>query len=303
MKRALPLMLLALSLFSASHALAWGNEGHRIVGQIAWENLTPEVRAEVQKLMPDANYNTLAETSTWADTYARNDDSYNWAKPFHYVNVDPKARKFRWKDCTYKKKDPELLRAKPDHVDCVVDAIEHYAHILGTPSTTRDEKVEALRFLAHFVGDLHQPLHVSHPDNRGGNRTLVSFQGETVKLHRFWDSTMIETSLQSMKAPRGIPKKHLWIHMASVLSHDITAEKKKTWTQSLQPSDWATESVQIAQKHAHWVQKGNDPIPLTHKDYRTLRPIYEKRLQKAGIRLAALLNLVLSPPNLPFPKP
>ncbi|MCH7720984.1 MAG: S1/P1 nuclease, partial [Planctomycetes bacterium] len=186
----------------------------------------------VKELLGDQ---TLADASTWADEI-KSDRVYDWAKPLHYANVKPGSERF------------DLDRDCPE-VGCVVSAIERFSRVLRTsgsvrfPQPTKKEQVEALKFLIHLVGDLHQPLHVSRARDRGGNDIAVEFFNNRTNLHRLWDSGLIRHT----KKP--------WREYAAELRAQVTeAKTRPPWSYGKTP-EWATESYRLALSHAYAIPK------------------------------------------------
>lgn len=255
-------------------AVGWGPDGHRIVGEIAWARLDPEARRMVRRWMPDETYGSLARTSDWADTAARRQSELEWALPLHYVNVSPDAKRYRGRrDCP--------------GGDCVVAAIGRFQGELAAARAgdRTADPVQALRFLSHFVGDLHQPLHVSHPDGRGGNRTFVLFYGEVVDLHRIWDSGWLEQAIAAL--PRG---RRDWEGYVGYL-----LERRASSTlgqETLSPKAWADESLALAREWAF-----DPPESVGPTDLPGIRAVIDRQLLKAGNRLAALLNEIAELPG------
>ncbi|MCH7813784.1 MAG: S1/P1 nuclease [Planctomycetes bacterium] len=163
-----------LAVLVATPCFGWGRDGHKITGTIATHYLTPEAKVGVTALLGDQS---LAEVSTWADEI-RSNPAYRWASPLHYSNVKPGEAEF------------DLSRDCPER-GCVVSAIIKYAKVLRSKDASHAEKAEALKFLVHFVGDIHQPLHVSHAKDKGGNDIKVEFFHDRTNLHRLWDSGLI----------------------------------------------------------------------------------------------------------------
>lgn len=253
-------------------AHAWGAKGHRIVGEIAWQHLSPPARAQVRQLLAFAEGHeaeTLAEAATWADR-VRSDPSYDWAKPMHYINAPEGTL------------DIDLERDCPEH-GCVVRAIEEFTAVFADYGASLKERREALKWVAHFVGDVHQPLHASYAADRGGNRLLVTFFGEAVNLHYLWDNALIDRYLG------GWWKLRKWEGWAKKLDRLTTDTERAVWSTST-PLDWAQESYDLARSHAYAAKAGDD---LAEPYYRRNLPIVERRLRQAGVRLAALLNKAL----------
>jgi hypothetical protein len=266
--------LAAAILFCAPAAgLAWGPDGHRISGEIAWRNLTPRAKEAVRGLLPEGPWDTLAEASTWADTYAREHPrEWRWLDPLHYVNADPRGGAVHaGRNC-----------------GCVVGAIEIQADRLRDPKASHDDKIEALRLVAHFVGDVHQPLHVAHPDGRGGTTVDVRFDGKRMTLHQLWDSGLLERRLRERRRGRG-PR---WRAHAQSLADAVSASERAQWGASREPNAWASESLLLARAYTFSVHEDD---ALGDAYYERSLPVVEQRLQQAGVRLAALLNAIFDP--------
>jgi S1/P1 Nuclease len=143
MKQAIAVVLILLAW--TGPARAWPEDGHRIVCTIAWKELAPETRAWVEDLLKEDSASGFAEVHVWADAI-RSDPAYDWAKPHHYVNVPAGAAGI------------DLARNCPPKKSCVIRAITMHIGTLRYPKASAADKAEALKFLAHFVGDVHQPL-------------------------------------------------------------------------------------------------------------------------------------------------
>lgn len=262
------LLLFALPQVSA----AWGPTGHRITGEIAWRNLTPRTKDAVRELLPKGRYETLAETSAWADTDARRQPrEYGWLERLHYVNADPR--------------DDAVEASR--NCGCVIGAIEIQSDRLRDPKTSHGDKVEALRLVAHFVGDVHQPLHVAHPDMRGGTTIDVRFAGKPTTLHKLWDSGLLERRLRERRG-RG----SRWKAHAQSLADSVTPAQRAQWTASRDPEEWASESLALSRANTFAVRE-NEALGDGYYDASIV--IVDQRLQQSGIRLAALLNAIFDP--------
>ena len=239
-----------------------------MIGEIAWRGLRPETRRAVRALLPSGRYDTLAEAATWADTFAREQDGYAWLAPLHFVDVPPDARRV------------EAGRG----CGCVTGAILAFSDALGDPDRPREERIDALRLVAHLVGDVHQPLHVSHPDGSGGATVRVLLGGERTQLHRAWDSGFLRLHL----ARAGLR----WRPYAIALERAIPAATRHDWAAGRDPLAWADESLALARRHAFGVRSGT---ALGPDAVSVAIPVIERRLQQAGVRLAALLDERLAP--------
>jgi hypothetical protein len=173
-------------------------------------------------------------------------------------------------------------------VECVVSAIAADLAVVSSKTATKAEKSQSLKFLGHWVGDVHQPLHVSFKDDRGGNEIPVS--GECDKdMHSTWDTCLVEAAVGKDAEAA-----------AAELMNSITQPQIQDWTKS-DPKQWANESFKITESlktkycemHGGSCTKpsGTVKIPQAYVDANV--PIVSERLQQAGIRLAHLLDKAL----------
>lgn len=253
----------------AAPALGWGADGHHIVADLAAQRLSPRTLRQVQAIL---GQQTLADAATWADD-VRRDPAYHWSAPLHYVNIPKGQAGFNaGRDC----RDGR----------CVVGAIERYQGVLRNPVSTPPQRLEALRFLIHFVGDIHQPLHASYAEDKGGNDVKVEFFGNRTNLHTVWDTMILR------RARRGMS----WRQYSAQLSAKITPEAATGWASETNPARWADESYRLAVSNGYDIPK-DGRIEQAYYD-RNL-PVVNERLQAAGVRLAAMLNAVFAPTTAP----
>jgi hypothetical protein len=210
------------------------------------------------------------DVSVWADQILKN-PRYHWSAPLHYTNVIPGSKAF------------DLKRDCPKD-NCVVGAISKYAAILRDPNAKSNQKQEALKFLVHFVADVHQPLHVSHAHDKGGNDITVEFFYDKTNLHKLWDELLI----------RHVQKP--WRQYADKLAKGITIGLYTKWSKVTDPSAWATESYHLAVSNAYAVPKHGQ---LGQEYFDRNIPVVNERLSMAGIRLAVLLNQIFADVKLP----
>jgi nuclease S1 len=169
------LAIIATVIALGSTAHAWGTQGHQVIANLAYAQLTTKAKAEVDRLLALEPGATLASISTWADE-TRNKTTAPW----HYVN-------FPRDTCTY-----DAARDCPDG-QCVVGAIDKQLAILA--SNAADEKrLNALKYVVHLVADVHQPLHAGYADDRGGNTHQVQAFGRGANLHALWNTAPIENT-------------------------------------------------------------------------------------------------------------
>ena len=199
-------------------------------------------------------------------------------------------------------RDADRLEADPRPLatDCVVLAIEKDLAVLSSPNATEQDRFEALKYLGHWVGDVHQPLHVSFEDDRGGNEVGVWGGICSWNLHAVWDRCIIEHGLP------GDP-----YALAQQLLNDVTDEERAAW-QGSSPIDWANESfatsvspgVQycVGSGTGYWYSADNEHLGrgeperavVVDRSYiETHAPTVRDRLVKASVRLGGLLNQAL----------
>lgn len=255
--RSLGVTLGLLVLFTTAPAQAWGRNGHRIVGQIAENHLS---RSAARKIAQLIGPETLAEAGTWADEI-RSDPAWKHADPWHYVNVDDGA--------TY-------ATTPPNPAGDILEALPRFEKVLRDPDAGRQAKIEALRFLVHFLGDLHQPLHVGRASDRGGNEIEVRWFGAPSNLHRVWDTELIESEQLSFTE---------WVRFLD----RAPPEQTRAWRAGGY-LDWAAESMAVrAQVYDYESVDGKPPELGYRYAWRNL-PLLEQRLLQAGIRLARVLE-------------
>ncbi len=257
-------ILLAVSLLLvAAQSGAWGQRSHNVVCDIAWRNLETSAKQEVRRLLADAKQKTFAEACAWADQI-KSQSRYEETRPHHYINVDRSATSVSV---------TEECREK----GCVLSAIEAYTQVLKGIEVERysNNRSKALMFLGHFVGDIHQPLHVSYEDDRGGNQRLLSYSGKEYSLHYVWDTIIPEIGLSKN-----------WRIAGEQLDKQIADEERELWRQS-GTITWANESLMLT-RQIYAELPGNGIVSKSFFNQYFL--IAERRLQQAGIRLAAILN-------------
>ena len=266
-------LLTILILFLCAPAFAWGPKGHRVVADIARDHLSASARRAIVDLLGSDD---LAEISTWADGIKRQRPETN---AWHFVDIPWNADGFNeQRDCYHA--TSHSLSSLGDHHNCVVDRIAMFEAVLADKRASRADRVEALKFVVHFVADVHQPLHAVG-EARGGNDVHITQFGRTecgsrpCDLHGAWDIGLIEHARRS-------EREHV-----SQLEEQISREyldKKPEGT----PEQWADESFRIA--HTVWLQDGS---AVDENYYRRNIPILDEQLARAGVRLAMLLNRAL----------
>ena len=243
----------------------WGGEGHRIVCEIAWQRLTSAGRALVGELLDDESGRAFVGSCSWADAVRRT--THRRTAPLHYVNIPPGAAGF---DMTRDCGDPDTR--------CVTWAVGHYAAALSDRSTKREERAEALKFLAHFVADLHQPLHAGRAADRGGNDVPVSsppgWECRGDNLHWVWDSSFL--------CAGGL----VWPDSAWGLLDEISPGEIASW-RSVDLVAWTDEAYRISEDFAYRLPHSG-AIDAAYASRAVM--ISREQLKKAGVRLAHLIN-------------
>ncbi|MGO4263525.1 S1/P1 nuclease [Lysobacter sp. TAB13] len=267
--RALAALLLALPL----NALAWGPQGHRLVAELAWEGMTPAARAEADKLLAGEPDPTLPGIANWADELRAHDpDLGKRSSKWHYVNLAED-------ECHY-----DAARDCPDG-NCAVAAITAQTAILADRTKPQAERLQALKFVVHIVGDVHQPLHAGYAHDKGGNDFQLAIPGEPERpdgyggnLHSLWDSSLLNTRKRSDAAYLVELRK---IAVPTVTGAGLPANA----------AGWAEDSCKLMLQPGFY--------PPTHKlepEYvATWRPLAETQLRLGGEHLAEVLNAALAP--------
>ena len=245
-------------------ALAWGPEGHRIVGELAQRQLDPQAKAAVADLLRGEPEPTLAGVANWADQERdANQDFYKLTSRWHYVT-------FKSDGCSY-----VPARDCPNG-DCVIAAIDNQLRVLGDRTQPRAQRVQALKLVVHFIGDVHQPFHASHGNDRGGNDFQINYHGQGSNLHAVWDTLILQGQASSPAA-----------YAARLAATPVAAAETRTDPEA--PQRWAQESCRAVDANALYppTHTIDDAYMNAH------RALAEQRLRLAGARLAAELNAVL----------
>jgi hypothetical protein len=290
-------------------AAAWGDEGHQLIGLIAYKLLDPTVRSKVDAMLAaDRDPSTppdFVSRTTWADKYrdaARNQGGSTGTEKWHFTNIELADGNVD-AACRYHPALPSGTLASAGPVACSVDKIEQFTAELADPSTAPSEKLLALKFLLHLVGDLHQPLHSADNRDGGGNGIyVVSEAGFTpIKLHAYWDTEVIR-AMNPLHAVRFGPRAGRAILdrvMMSTIADGIAneyASRRKEWLGG-RPRDWALDAFTKARDVAYRVgpQAGSSGdgklvyrIDAAYE--RAAVAVAREQIAKAGLRLAGLLN-------------
>ena len=286
---------LLLLLTCSTEALAWGQEGHAVTALVAYRHLTPAARSRLDALLA-SDGDTLtapdfASRAAWADAYrGRHRETALW----HFVdleidNPDPASACFGFPPL-----GPGQVASAGPARDCVVNKIVEFEAELKDPTTPAPERLLALKFLIHFIGDIHQPLHGADHSDRGGNcvAVLTTPDGAPSNLHAYWDTAVV-TRLGS--TPDAV---------ATSLNAKITPRDVAAWTPRGgitrdEVQRWAAGSLAVARSSAYDLP--SKPNCEAHAAPELLTADYQAKaeaaaalsLEQAGVRLAAALNYAL----------
>ncbi len=243
---------------AATAAFGWGQKGHDTVAFIAENHLTPDTRHAVESLLDGKS---MVYYANWLDN-ASNTTEYAYSKTWHYKNID---------DGMTFEEAPELESGD------IVKALDNQIAVLQDPAALRKEKQLALKMVIHFLGDIHQPMHMGHASDRGGNKWNVSYFGRSSNLHSVWDSSLPESA-------------HKWSYTEWQKQLDrLSPEEIISITEGGTPERWGKETFEITK----------DVYETTPQDYNISydyiarwTPVIENQFMKGGLRLADLLNSI-----------
>ena len=279
------LILLLAGVLAASPAAAWWEYGHETVARIALDSVRPDTRAAIHHLLakgrlletPDCPVATIQQASVWADCIKPLGDRFAYAYSWHYQNVDV---------CK-----PFDLKGPCKDGNCVSAQIERNARLLADRKVPERERLMALAYLVHFVGDLVQPMHAGDHQDLGGNRVAANYGiiGGHMNQHSIWDGPLAERAIST--PPAGA---------RAILAQLPPAERAALASGTVE--DWSRESWELARRYAYGTL-GGDPCAatnaarptLTEADVQALIPIMRRQVAAGGLRLARLLDDALGP--------
>lgn len=273
-------LLIALALLLPSPALAWWEYGHETVGQIAFDKVKPSTRAKIAAMMkqgklldtPTCKIDTVEGLAYWPDCIKTLKDRFSYAYPWHYQNVDI---------CK-----PFNLKPACADGNCVSAQVTRNAKLLADKSLPMRERVMALAFLFHFVGDLHQPMHAGDRSDRGGNDLKAAYGAyapDRLNIHAIWDGFLAERAISS--PPAG----------AKGLESETTPDMAAGTVE-----DWSRENWQVAHDVVYATALGGDPCgpkperaQLDEAKIAAAIPALRLQVERGGMRLARLLDEAL----------
>ncbi|MDZ4660699.1 MAG: S1/P1 nuclease [Pseudomonadota bacterium] len=260
------LVLLLISLMTGN-AFGWGPLGHSVVGQIAESHLSSQARRHIKEILGNQS---LADAANWADE-VRSRKEYSYTNTWHWATV-PNGQSY---ESSQKSKTGD-----------VVQALLKSEKELLVPNNS-PQKAVALKFLIHFLGDIHQPFHIGREDDRGGNECRVIFMGRETNLHALWDSKMLQQlgnkyyqlALQIDNSKGEAPSVHsdyiAWASESQEMREEIYPDNKGTGPKT------------------SYCVSGGPALSLDGKYYSENIGRLKQRLSQAGLRLAGILNSIL----------
>ena len=283
-----PLSLAVLLFSISSSVVAWGVEGHEIVGTIAQSFLSKDAQSQLASILSESN-GDLAEVSNWADK-VKFTGQYAKTRPLHYIDAE---------DAPPSKCDVKESRDCADG-NCIVGAIANYSKdaVCGSESLQKD----GIKFLVHFFGDISQPLHTENRD-RGGNEVKVTFDGKKSNLHKVWDTELVLDRINAHSTQAGYAK-----YLLNEIKSGSFANEKASWLSShawdetskfgnsLVAIDYAADSNKYGcGDDGVWSSYlGNPSQDLSGKYAEIAAPVVDVQLAKAGFRLGKFLSEILA---------
>ncbi|KAL6206943.1 hypothetical protein ACLB2K_024188 [Fragaria x ananassa] len=281
-------LLLAFVCILIPKAQGWSKEGHIMTCRIAQVLLEPEAAEAVENLLPHDVNGDLSALCVWPDQI-RHWYRYRWTSPLHFIDTPDNACNFEYsRDCHDQHGSKDM---------CVAGAVQNFTsqllHYTEGTSDRRYNMTEALLFLSHFMGDLHQPMHVGFTSDEGGNTIDLRWYKHKSNLHHVWDREII------MQALHDYYDKDMELLLQDIqgnITVGVWSDDVTSWGHCDEISScinkYATESINIACK---WGYKGVESGDTLTEDYFLPRlPIVEKRIAQGGVRLAAILNRAFS---------
>lgn len=258
----------------------WGNRGHQVIARIAMAKLSTSARQAIAEILePDE---TLESVSTWADQIRTERAA---TRSWHLVSFP--LRETRYSRANYCGRDGI----------CIIEAIDQQIAILKSTNETSGRRAEALKFLVHLVGDLHQPFHVTtnmHPEDQGATRVRVtSLSRRATNLHDVWDADLVEYGLKQSAKSIGDYATKLGLTVAQ--SSIGQSNRGDSYSTKGSVTDWALEAHKLPWRayihtNGEFMVADQRMWTLDHAYYSKNVQVVELQLTRAGVRLAKILN-------------
>ena len=255
MKKSLTFSLLGIFLLLL---VSWGPEGHSTIALIAQSHLTPKAKSAVAAIL---NNTPMSSVSSWADAYR---PSHPETGDWHFLNLELGLSQTQFNKATISQTTPN-----------VYSELNKLIIELSNPSTPQATKITDLKFIIHFVGDAHQPMHVSRVEDKGGNDIIVTYDNQSTNIHKVWDSLLLGDDQPN------------FTQLAVKVDHATPAQIQQWQNDNI--LQWLWESYQGSTKIYGDVHNGQ---VLTHDYYTNNISTAEMRLEMGGIRLAGVLNRI-----------
>lgn len=298
MEKFIVAVLFGLVLFSPKEAMAWGKSGHVTICEIAYRNFTPTTRFQVNTLLhADGEYVSYNYSCLEEDEFPRRNQSD------HFANYPRTLRAVTGPDC-------------PTANSCILAGINRDLETLADIGLPNKRRAAALFGLGHWLGDIHQPLHISFADDRGGNKIKKRGICSSDNLHAVWDNCIVERQIFKTHIPlpnEGWARFTKAYRAADRLIEKTTAAERAAWTNT-KPWQWAAESYEIAimpdvqycvmvnnqcqYSEAQPRYRSGQPervVQMTPEYLAKFEPIADMRIRQAGFRLAHKINQILDP--------
>lgn len=242
-------------LLAVAECMAWGQKGHDTTCAIAERHLTRSARKHVNKVLDGQS---MVYWANWLDN-ASHTPQYAYSLTWHYKDVDA---------------DEDYDDVPPAADGDIVTALYTQIEKLKSHTLSHEEEALALKMLIHFMGDLHQPMHLGYKSDLGGNRRKIKFFGADTDLHTAWDTDLVEAA-------------HKWSYTEWTLQVDRKKKQEQRQMTAGTIDDWARETHTLATQVYAMTPAGTN---ISYDYVATAAPIIEQQLLRAGLRLAKLLN-------------
>lgn len=251
------ILSIVVATMTVVNVFGWGQKGHDVVAYIAEQHLTPKTKAVVDSLL---NGQSMVYWSNWLDN-ASHTDKYAYTKTWHYKNIDA--------DQSF---DAAPIHPQGDIVTGLMEQIK----VLKSDKASKQEAALALKIVVHLVGDLHQPMHMGHKSDIGGNKWTIKYFGKDNNLHKVWDSSLVEST-------------HKWSYTEWQVQIDRVSESEEAELIKGDITDWAKETHILATAVYADTPQGTN---ISYDYIADCAPVIEIQLLRGGLRLAHLLNTI-----------
>lgn len=250
-------LLFIIALFTFASSWAWSQKGHDVTAYIAQNHLTPATARAVDSILDGRS---MVYWANWLDN-ASHTPEYAYTKTWHYKNINEGVRY-------------EEMGANP--AGDVVTGIKSQMEVLISPKSTEAERNLAMKILVHLLGDMHQPMHMGHATDLGGNRIKVKFFGRDTNLHSVWDGSIVESG-------------HKWSYSEWQDQIDRVTPEEVEAIVGGSIDDWAKETMYVAASVYANTAPGDN---LKYDEVAQWTPVIEMQFLRGGLRLAHVLNMI-----------